>query len=651
MSATRRLRRMRDRIVKRRRMGMPRLRDVIALSILALSGATMGQATLTRETERATQRVEVGRQHGVSAAGMLFVMFPPWKRTPSTGGGASGNYRAPTTSLPTGVTFSTATGLFTGSPYWTVGGVPALPSNWASAATDRPANGTQLQTALNSAVAGTTIIELDPAVTYTPPSAGSFTFPAFSGTGYVIIRTGTAGGSMSGLPAFGTRINPATHESSMATIQAFNAGNERAIKVGGGATTGTGKVWFAGIRVLPPATNTTTNQVEIGGSVDNTSFQPSDVVFDRCYVKGDDTRNIRRGIQFHTNGGAILSSYISGFTDTGTDAQGLAMWHCIGKIHVENNFIEGAAENMMIGGATANTPSSTSEPSDILFYRNHFRKPVAWKGSARVVKNIFEVKFGNRILATGNVLNQVWFASGQHGACFNLKTSVDATHLQTHNVTIRYNKVYDTGMVASLSVGEGSVSPVKGMSDIDFCDNLSYNTNTATYNTDTVWFYCSLTLGQSLNNVTVDHNSFLVGPNGRPDIWQFSGDKAGGEPSCTGWLFSNNIIEGGTGAANTTGIRWGGLAEGQASINYWMNMSQCTVRNNAVLNRNAVSSNYTPVGSSWTFPTQATTGFADYAGGNYTITGGTALNAGSDGRSLGADIAIINTLTSGVESP
>lgn len=648
MSATRRLRRMRDRIVKRRRMGMPRLRDVIALSILALSGATMGQATLTRETDRATQRVEVGQQHGVSTAGMLFAMFPPWKRTPSTGGGASGNYRAPTTSLPTGVTFSTATGLFTGSPYWTSGGVPALPSNWADAATDRPANGTQLQTALNSAVAGTTIIELDPAVTYTAPSAGSFTFPAFSGTGYVIIRTGTAGSSMSGLPAFGTRINPATHESSMATIAAFNAVNERALKIGG--SSGLGKLWVAGVRLLPPSGFDCSQMIEMGGTVDSTTNHPSDVVFDRCYLKGDETRNHRRGLQFHVNGGAVLSSYIAGFSDTGTDAQGLAMWHCTGGIHIENCFIEGAAENMMIGGSTASTPASTVEPSDILFYRNHFRKRASWKGTSRIVKNIFEVKFGNRVLAVGNVLNQCWEGFGQHASAFNLKTSVDAAHLSAHNITMRYNKVYDSGMVLTMNSGEAGVgiTPI-AMNALDFSDNLAYNINTATYSTTLCTaFYATYNTTNGIDDMTIDHNTVVAGTGTVNGIYTMTGDRTASQTSNRG-LFSNNILECGNSAASLTGWRWG--TEGATSINMMFNMSTSTVRNNAMINRNAVSSNYTSVGSNWQFPTTATIGFADYAGGNYTITGGTALNAGSDGRSLGADIAIINTITSGVESP
>ncbi len=645
--------RQRDRVIRETRVGAPALKAIIALSVLALAGCTEADRRLARETQAKIEAAAQMQAAGFGMAGILFHMFPAARAQQPAGGGGGGgggggNYRAPTTAQPVNTAFSTLTGLWTGSPYWG-SSAPSLPSHWLTGTITRVSDATAFQNAINAATRGVSIVEIPPGVVIVAPTGG-FSWPAFTGTGRVIVRTGTATGPMEGLPAFGGYVTKASHSSLMGGLQGAPLGGERTLKIAG--ATGLGNVCFSGIRFIGPAADTS-NMCELGGSLDNTSLLPANCEFDRCTFEGDPNRNHRRGLQVHSDGASIIGCDFTGFADTNTDAQGIAAWHFGRRVHIENCFIEGAAENFMLGGATANTPASTVEPQDWMIYRCHFRKPVAWKGGARIIKNIFEVKFGNRILLWGSVLNQIWFANGQHGAALNLKTSVDAGHLQAHNITVRYNKIFDAGMVASLSAGEAGlgITPI-AMSDVDICDNLCWNINTATFNTDTVWFYCSLTAGQSINNVTVDHNSILKGPNGRPDVWQFSGDKATGtEPSCTGWLLSNNLIEGGTGAANTTGIRWGGVAEGQASINYWMNMALCTVRNNAMLNRNAVAAQYTPVGSAWSFPTQATAGFADYANGDYRITGGTALNAGSDGRSLGADVALVNTLTAGVERP
>jgi hypothetical protein len=74
-----------------------------------------------------------------------------------------------------------------------------------------------------------------------------------------------------------------------------------------------------------------------------------------------------------------------------------------------NNYLEGAGENLMFGGADPSIPDLV--PSDIEIRGNPFFKPLSWKighltyaGRPWSVKNIFELKNARRVLAEGNLL-------------------------------------------------------------------------------------------------------------------------------------------------------------------------------------------------------------------------------------------------------
>ena len=47
-------------------------------------------------------------------------------------------------------------------------------------------------------------------------------------------------------------------------------------------------------------------------------------------------------------------------------------------------------------------------PSDIEIRRNHFYKPLTWKGAGWAIKNLFELKNARRVLVEGNVFENNW---------------------------------------------------------------------------------------------------------------------------------------------------------------------------------------------------------------------------------------------------
>ena len=52
-------------------------------------------------------------------------------------------------------------------------------------------------------------------------------------------------------------------------------------------------------------------------------------------------------------------------------------------------------------------------PTGIEIRRNHFSKPMAWKGSSWTVKNLLELKNAQDVVIEGNLLEYNWLAAQQ----------------------------------------------------------------------------------------------------------------------------------------------------------------------------------------------------------------------------------------------
>src|SRR5205823_2322528 len=114
-----------------------------------------------------------------------------------------------------------------------------------------------------------------------------------------------------------------------------------------------------------------------GSPAQNTQASiPHHFVLDHCYVHGD-SGDLKRGISLQSANTDILNCYVSDFHVRGQEAQAIAGWNGPGPFRIENNYLEGAGENIIFGGATAAVPNLV--PSDIEIRRNHCRKPPEWR--------------------------------------------------------------------------------------------------------------------------------------------------------------------------------------------------------------------------------------------------------------------------------
>jgi cellulose synthase/poly-beta-1,6-N-acetylglucosamine synthase-like glycosyltransferase len=170
---------------------------------------------------------------------------------------------------------------------------------------------------------------------------------------------------------------------------------------------------FTGIEMAPAAGSHLINVIDLGSGMTTESDVPHDLTIDRCYVHGDPATGSRRGLALNAAHAIVSDSYFADFKEVGTDSQAIAGWNGPGPFQITNNYLEGAGENVLFGGADPTIDGLV--PSDIVVERNHFAKPLAWlqgdpqyAGTPWTVKNLFELKNARRVVVNGNVFEFNW---------------------------------------------------------------------------------------------------------------------------------------------------------------------------------------------------------------------------------------------------
>jgi hypothetical protein len=140
-----------------------------------------------------------------------------------------------------------------------------------------------------------------------------------------------------------------------------------------------------------------------------------------------------------------------------------------------NNYLGGAGENVMFGGADPHIRGLT--PSDIEIRRNHLHKSPEWRGRW-TVKNLFELKHAQRVLVEGNVMENNWVdAQAGFAVLFTpLSDNNSAPWTTVRDVTFRHNVVRNSPAGVNVSArnayGQNPVWPEEPATRIDIVDNL-----------------------------------------------------------------------------------------------------------------------------------------------------------------------------------
>jgi hypothetical protein len=235
----------------------------------------------------------------------------------------------------------------------------------AGAATIRVDAGGNLQAAINAAQPGD-VVELAPGAVY----SGNFVLPdKGAATAYITIRTGGAGAA---LPAAGTRVGPSA-AGSLAVIQSPNTTSALATAPGAHHW----RLELLEFRANARGYGEIIALGSGGAAQSTTASVPHDLVLDRLLVRGDAVTVQKRGIALNSASTTISNSYVADCKGVGFDSQAIGGWNGPGPYTITNNYLEGAGENFMIGGASPSVPNLV--PSDIVFTRNDVVKPAAWK--------------------------------------------------------------------------------------------------------------------------------------------------------------------------------------------------------------------------------------------------------------------------------
>src|SRR5262245_51244981 len=261
-----------------------------------------------------------------------------------------------------------------------------------------PAGG-DFHAAINQAQPGD-IITLKAGATY----MGNFTLPAKSGSGWIVIRSSAPDGS---LPQPGARITPA-FAGALPKIVTPNSG--AALE----ALSGAHHYRLIGLEfAMATGVMQTYSLITLGDNETSLAQLPHNLILDRLYIHGGPTTTLRRGVTLNSASTAVIDSYISDCHEEGADSQAIGGWNGAGPFKIINNYLEGAGENFMLGGADPTIPNLV--PSDIEFRRNHCFKPLTWRigdpsyaGRPWGVKNLFELKNAQRALVDGNIFENNW---------------------------------------------------------------------------------------------------------------------------------------------------------------------------------------------------------------------------------------------------
>jgi hypothetical protein len=485
--------------------------------------------------------------------------------------------------------------------------LPTLPQLFVDTTYTPPAGNTiavgpggDFQSALNAAVAGD-VITLNAGSTYT----GNFVLPSKIGSSYIHIRSSAA----------------LTVESSrVTTAQAAAFPKIVTPNVGGAIQAAAASSYYRFINCEIKSSATPVNGFLVGlgsGEETNPADFPHHIIFDRCYIHGDATNGGRRGIMLSGNYQAVIDSYVSDWKEVGNDTQAIAAWTGFGPYKIQNNYLEGAGENILIGGA--GTGGIVLSPSDIEIRGNYFFKPLSWKvgdpsyaGTHWSVKNLLELKNAKRVLIENNTFENNWADSqAGWGILFTVRNQTGSTPWATiEDVTYRWNVLKNSAGGVDI-LGNDDEFPSQPVARILIENNLHQDI------TDSLLGHFLILRGvidlQINHNTCIGSGSIIIA--------------AGGNPN-TRFIFNNNIA-----LHNDYGIVGDGQAPGNATLATYFPGADIR-RNIIVMNTGDYSAQY-PADNFYPLNV-ATVDFVNYAGKDYRLKATSPYyNQGTDGTSPG----------------
>ena len=374
--------------------------------------------------------------------------------------------------------------------------------------------GGDLQAALNAARPGD-VITLEPGATF----LGNFGLPKKAGSGWIVVRSAASDDK---LPAAGSRVTPPFFP---AMPKVVSPNQNSAVYTEPGAH----EFRFIGVE-LGAAANVKTSYaiVSFGGDQKSASDTPHDLILDRCYIHGHPGLMSSRGILLNSATSAVIDSQVSEIHAAGYDSQAILGYNGPGPFKIVNNFLEGAAENIMFGGADPAIRGLV--PSDIEIRGNHLFKPLSWRpgnpgftGVQWTVKNLLEFKNAQRVLVEGNVLEN---NLGPALLLTPRNQSGTAPWSMVQDVLFRSNVVRNAAS-GFIVLGSDDEHPSQPTKRIAIVNNLWLGVTRT---------FFGFSAGPGLEDVVIDHNTAIPGGHSAYYV------EAANAPAIVRFRLTNNLI-------------------------------------------------------------------------------------------------------------
>ena len=366
---------------------------------------------------------------------------------------------------------------------------PAMPTGYN--VVNVGASTSALQAAINAATCRTEL-RLAAGFAYSPISLPQKTCTERMA---IIVRTN----SLFALLPRGQRVTPAlSAQRQQAKIVSADAANMSAITANGPVR----GYYFEDIEIAAGGTSPLNSLVRLG--IDQTTLAqvPGNFVFSHVYAHGTPTLPLRRVFFLNSSSTAIVDSWCGEAHDNNSDSQCILGLNGPGPYLIENNYLEASHEVVMFGGGDPSIPGLI--PCDITMRRNHVTRPASWKG-VWTVKNLLETKNACRMLVEGNVFENNW-GDGQTGFGLLFK-DVDqegtAPQSTTKDLTVRYNILRNSG--AGINLCAQCQPPSVSTTRVTIYDNLITGVNCGVFTGEArEWQF----LGP-LSHISVTHNTTL----------------------------------------------------------------------------------------------------------------------------------------------
>lgn len=352
---------------------------------------------------------------------------------------------------------------------------------------------------------------------------------------------------------------------------------------------------------------------------------PDQVVFDRVYIHGTPTGNVRRGITMNTRAFGIIDSSITEIHEVGRDNQAIGGWNGTGPFLIRNNLLMASCENFMMGGADTKIPNNT--PSDMVFEKNLVTKDPAWRGSSWSVKNSFELKHLKRSRIRFNTFDW-WWPSGQAAALQFSVRNQDGTNpwATIEDIEFSSNRIGKNIFGPAVSFLSED-SPVSGGGISQHMKRMLFENNLFEY----VEGFTFQLLGGPID-MKIRHNTSMVKDNG-PSAGAINFD---GSPPASRLVYTDNLIGpssyfifgSGSGAGDTAIAKFAPDMQLVGNVFYGPWPTGGGVTPSSISGH---PGNFFPA-------SRNVVGFADLAGGNYALSANSPYKGkATDGKDIGAD--------------